>query len=318
MITALVVVVPVIVFLAIVWYAAVEMVSPPRRGLQEYHQTWLETPEKHGLRITSIISQRANSPCLIIEPQGQVSERGRILREQLADQELLPFGEVRANLVFFHGKTGRKENFLPIAERFCAVGFRCILIDLPGHGESKQKFTFYGAHEDEGKIGKLVLEEFAERYAFPAQPAHLWGMSMGGAYAAKSMRQDPDYWQAAVVICSFDSLSQVIDDQMTLLPNFTKPTAGKLLNFFSQKHCGFNYRKSEPKLWAVEVTTPVLVVHGTEDQVINIKLGKNLYESYASEFKKWLEVPGAGHEDILVTPMELYAEMTRWYFQQMN
>ena len=90
-------------------------------------------------------------PCLVCtpEPVDEFSKRAGIIREQLTDKgvSLKPAGEVIGTLLILHGRSGIKEDYLPVAERFCAVGFRCIIPDLPGHGNNPEPFTTYGVLE---------------------------------------------------------------------------------------------------------------------------------------------------------------------------
>ncbi len=126
---------------------------------------------------------------------------------------LRPFGEAFSNLVLLHGRNGRKEDLLPVAERFCAVGFRCVIPDLPAHGESPLKTVRFGNSDFEASLPGTVLEEAKERFHFPDEPAGLWGMSMGGAFArAASLPAAP--WKALVVVCSFDSLDSVVGQKV--------------------------------------------------------------------------------------------------------
>ena len=67
--------------------------------------------------------------------------------------------------------------------------------------------------------------------------------------------------------------------------------------------------------WVDKVSQPVLVVHGDNDQLIPASFGKALYESYRSEKKKWLTVKDGNHNNILITPMPLYAEMADWVLE---
>ena len=65
--------------------------------------------------------------------------RQRQLRAQLRTRGLaLPvYGNVHGTLILLHARKGRKEDLLPVAERFAAAGFRCLIPDLPAHGESR-------------------------------------------------------------------------------------------------------------------------------------------------------------------------------------
>ena len=44
------------------------------------------------------------------------------------------------------------------------------------------------------------------------------------------------------------------------------------------------------------VTAPVLVLHGTRDEVVPIEFGERLYEMIRAP-KRFLRLPGAGHND---------------------
>ena len=116
--------------------AGSEIASPSRRPLMDYHHDFLTNQTAHGMRIEPFMASDG-TPCLVVSPAGNPGERGGIIRKQLTERGLTlpPFGLVKGTLVLTHGRKGRKEDYLPIAERLCAVGFRCVIPDLPGHGE---------------------------------------------------------------------------------------------------------------------------------------------------------------------------------------
>lgn len=294
------------------WIASGQITSPPRRTLQNYHQAILNHPPKLGIEIITAFSQESRCPYLIIEPRGKISPRGKIIRAQVDPQKLHPFGDIIGNIILFHGRKGRKEDLLSVAERFCAVGFRCILIDLPAHGDHSEQFTHYGAHSLDGFIAQKTLEEAAAQFKFTQQPAHLWGMSMGGAYANKNLLETQDSWKSAIIVCSFDTLANTIDAKLSVLPTIIKTPYRRLIHTFVKKRSGFDYHRAQPKKWAAHITRPVMIVHGTADSLISSNQGHGLYNSYQSQDKQWVEVLDAGHDNILITPMPLYAEMAEW------
>ena len=71
-----------------------------------------------------------------------------------------------------------------------------------------------------------------------------------------------------------------------------------------------------PIEWVTAVRTPVMVVHGTADSLISDERGKALYDAYASINKRWVTVEEGTHQNILVTPMPLYAEMLEWLLEE--
>jgi hypothetical protein len=143
-----------------IWMAASELIAPERRSLQEYHREWLEHAAAHGLVIKRFDTAAARTPCLLVEPDAVAgpAERGRRLRDQLGElgHKLAPYGAVKGTLVLLHGRKGRKEDLLPVAERFCAAGFRCIMPDLPAHGENPIATVRFGTAEDEARRAETV------------------------------------------------------------------------------------------------------------------------------------------------------------------
>jgi hypothetical protein len=58
------------------------------------------------------------------------------------------------------------------------------------------------------------------------------------------------------------------------------------------------------------VRCPILIVHGTRDEVIPFAMGQRLYEA-APEPKTFLAVEGAGHNDVFLVGGEKYLETLR-------
>lgn len=198
----------------VIYWAGTEIASPPRRALMDYHREFLGNPTAHGMRVEKFTSS-GGAPCLVCfpDPQSKLGERGNKIREQLLARgiALSAPGETIGNLVLNHGRKGRKEEYLPIAERLCAIGFRCIIPDLPAHGEHPEKIATYGIRE--AGFDAKILDEVSARFEFEKQPAGLLGMSMGGAVAVHDAALPNNLWKALVIISSFDSFSPVIENQ---------------------------------------------------------------------------------------------------------
>ena len=141
-----------VAFSGVSYLSGSELASPTRRPLQDYHHAFLNNQTAYGIHITPFTASD-ETPCLIVTPDStqQLGERGAIIREQLKGRghALQPFGEVIGTLVLCHGRKGRKEDYLPIAERLCSVGFRCVIPDLPAHGEHPETIATYGIRENE-------------------------------------------------------------------------------------------------------------------------------------------------------------------------
>ncbi len=296
--------------------------SPPRKALQASHLERLQHPAIFGLRIRSRVGLQGDVPYLLVEPDAQagVGERGRKFRQQVAVKQLaLPaYGAMQGTIVLLHGRNIRKEDLLPVAERFVAAGFCCLIPDLPGHGESPLAAMAFGGSPFERSLPRLIVADAREHFALPTDPTALWGISMGGAVAVSAASESPHSWNALVVVSSFDALLPVMDRQV---PTKWKPAAAlayPLLDTMQWLRHRPTISTMQPRQWARQVKIPTLVVHGDRDAYIPIVQGRHLYDAIASTEKRWVTVPGGGHANVLGTAMLLYAEMGGWLLQTLR
>lgn len=307
---------------AILWKASTELTSPARRTLQDYHRDWLTKPAEHGITIQPFTASDGQVPCLLVLPDANagLSPRGEKLRRQLEDKgiTLAPFGQTIANLVFLHGRNGRKEDLLPIAERFCAIGFRCILPDLPASGESPIPIVHFGASDFEAALPGQVLDQAIKQFHLPNDPAGLWGMSMGGSFLAHAALRDPDRWKALVVVCSFDSLDTVVERKAATYLYGAAPLFTTIVKKLAVARGGIDPGTVQPAQWAAKISIPVFIAHGDKDALIKLEQGRSLYEAYASKDKVWTIVKDGDHDRILVTEHPLYAEMAEWFLKSLR
>lgn len=206
----------------LIFWAGSEIASPSRREVMDYHREYLTHPTAHGLVIRSFVASD-RTPCLVCtpDPSGTLGDRGVKIRQQLAERglRLAPPGTIQGTLVLVHGRKGRKEDYLPIAERLCAAGFRCVIPDLPAHGDHPATIATYGVREAD--LPARLLNEASRKFAFNPAPASLLGMSMGGSVSVHSAALPGAPWKALVVVASFDSFPKVIHGQASqfLIPD---------------------------------------------------------------------------------------------------
>lgn len=301
--------------LAAGWWAAGELAHPPRRTLQDYHREFLAAPTAHGVTLKSFTASDG-TPCVICEPlpQGTLGNRGQLVREQLLKKNLPlpPPGQIIGNVVLVHGRRGRKEDYLLIAERFCAVGFRCILPDLPAHGDHPATTATYGVNES--GIPALVLREAAAKFAFAPQPAGIMGISMGGAVSIRAAAKHEVPWRAAVFVSTFDTLEHVINHQASgHAGHWCGAVWQGITGWLYERKTGLPVSTANSAALLPDLTCPVLLAHGTADSVIPIECGRSLYAALPATLeKRWTEIPGADHDNVLITDFPIYAEMVEW------
>jgi len=304
-----------------VWGASGDLAAPARRPLQAYHAELLRDSAARGLAVRKFSCLRDTSACLLVEPDASTgpTPRQRQLRAQLRARGLaLPvYGNVQGTLVLLHARKGRKEDLLPVAERFAAAGFRCLIPDLPAHGESRTRTTKFAADAAESRLPAQLLAEARSKFALPREPAGLWGLSMGGAYAIRAAADEPKLWSSVVVVSSFDSLDGVVNDQLAPWVGPLAPQAAVTLERVVAARGGTHISQVSPLTWAPGVRAPTLVVQGEQDELISMERAQRLFDAFSAE-KRFVAVPGAKHANVLRTDMPLYATMAEWFVRTLQ
>jgi uncharacterized protein len=301
------------------WWAGNELASPARRALQDYHHEFLTAPSSHGVAVKPF-TLSDGTPCLMMEPlpDGRLGLRGEKVREQLQDRALPPPGQIIGTLVLVHGRKGRKEDYLLIGERLCAAGFRCLLPDMPAHGEHPVTTTTFGLREAE--IPGRVLAEAAARFGFPARPAGLLGMSMGGAVSVHAAALANHPWKTLVILSSFDRLETAIQKNVS---DHVGPTLGSVwqhaAGWFYEWKTGVSLSQIRSDLPAAKLNLPTMIAHGTTDSVVPMESGRRLFDALPKNLeKKWVEIPGADHHNVLITEFPIYATVARWMLEHVK
>ncbi|MDX9746298.1 MAG: alpha/beta hydrolase [Syntrophales bacterium] len=65
-------------------------------------------------------------------------------------------------------------------------------------------------------------------------------------------------------------------------------------------------------------SSPALVIHGGNDEIIGVNEGRALYEACPSERKHLIIVPGAGHNDLFMVAPDAYRAGLLWMKEALN
>ncbi len=89
--------------------------------------------------------------------------------------------------VFLHGLSANRRTMLYLASDFAGHGFRVYILDLPGHGDNRDEFTFARA----GECAAITTESLAQAAAIDPPKTVLIGHSMGGDIAIRMADRIP-------------------------------------------------------------------------------------------------------------------------------
>jgi pimeloyl-ACP methyl ester carboxylesterase len=220
---------------------------------------------------------------------------GRALPEPLATLVLEPAGPPKATVFVLHGIRDRKESMTGWGGHLTGLGYRAVLVDLVGQGQSRGDFLSYGVF-DARELSKLLDKAVG--------PIGVMGVSYGAATAIEWAAREPRL-KAVVAVAPFQSLRAVVPEYFRrlwpivsrLMPGFVVQIAvnraGKL--------AGFDPDEASPLEAIDKIRAPVLLIHGTADLNIPYQHSEALHaRAPASELQI---VPGANHIDLPDLPV---------------
>jgi abhydrolase domain-containing protein 17 len=182
----------------------------------------------------------------------------------------LPNPSARFTIWFFHGNAEDLGDDVPLLESLRALGFAVVGFDYPGYGDSTGRPTETSCYA----AARAVRSYLRDELHIPAERTLLYGRSLGGGVATQMAVEER--CGGLILQSAFTSAFRVLT-HWRLLP-------------FDQ----FDNLRKIPR-----VGCPVLVMHGTLDEVIGPWHGEALYAA-AREPKRSLWVPGATHNDFAV------------------
>lgn len=178
-------------------------------------------------------------------------------------------------VLLLHGNAGDISHRTPLAEGLLQQGMSVLLLEYRGYGASQGRPGEAGFLED----AKAGMDFLVQEVGSPDRVV-VFGRSMGGAVAAGLASIRPP--GALILEASFTSLEAMARRLYPILPRVL-------------------FRRLKGRFDTLQlvkgVTSPVLVVHGTGDEIVPFEMGEALLAA-APEPKAWLPVQGAGHNDV--------------------
>ena len=195
----------------------------------------------------------------------------------------VPAPEERGVLLFLHGNAGNISHRIDSIRIFRELGLSVLIVGYRGYGQSEGRPTEAGTYKDARAAWRYLREE----RAIPADRILIFGRSLGSAVAAWLGAREP---AAAVILESaFTSAPDLAAELLPWLPV-------RLLIRFDYDTRG-----------AVQsITTPLLVVHSRDDEIVPFRLGRAVFEA-ANAPKHFLEIRG-GHNDGFLRSHQAYVD----------
>ena len=175
-------------------------------------------------------------------------------------------------IIYFHGNAGSLRTWGFIAEDFISRKYDLAILDYRGYGKS------------EGKIkNEKMLHEDAENFYLqvmkrcPGGKTVIYGRSIGsGIASALALKHRPDM---LILESPYTSIPDLASFHYSIVPKFFVKYKLNVLDDVRNLTC------------------PLVIFHGTEDNIIPLEMSKKI-SSAANEKHKLILIEGGGHNDL--------------------
>jgi fermentation-respiration switch protein FrsA (DUF1100 family) len=187
----------------------------------------------------------------------------------------VPSAAPRGVVLFCHGNAGNNSHRLESLSLFHDLQLDTFIFDYRGYGKSGGRPSEQGTYRD----AEAAWDYLVQKRGVPPELIVVFGRSLGGAVAAYlATSRSP----AAVIIESaFTSIRDIGRELYPFLPIGILSTIR--YDTLSSVHA---------------VSSPLLVIHSKDDEMIHLHHGKRLFEA-ASEPKRFLVLAGTHNEGFL-------------------
>jgi fermentation-respiration switch protein FrsA (DUF1100 family) len=185
-------------------------------------------------------------------------------------------------LLWFHGNAENIGYGLDQMKALAKIGVNILAVDYRGYGKSAGKPDEAGVYRD----ADAAYDYLINQRHFRSQDIVIYGHSLGGAVAVNLASRRP--CGGLIVESSFTS-ARAMARRMFAVPAIAYVVKSRFDSL----------RKIR------DVRAPILIVHGTRDEVIPFAMGQQLFAA-APEPKRFYPIEGAGHNDVVEVGGESY------------
>ncbi len=176
-------------------------------------------------------------------------------------------------ILFCHGNAGNISHRLPTLQFLNSIGFKTLIFDYRGYGQSKGELSEESVYQD----AEYFYNWLINNKNIKPENIVIFGRSLGGAVAIDL---------ALKVACH----SLIIESSFTSAADMGK----KIFPFFPIKYI-LKY-KFDSISKVEKLKRPILIIHSPDDDIIPYEMGEKLYEK-ASQPKRFLKISGL-HNDL--------------------
>ena len=242
------------------------------------------TPEKNGLRFEEVVFPSRDGTAL-------------------SGWFIPAVGAAKGTILHLHGNAENMTSHFGFVDWLPAAGFNLFVFDYRGYGKSAGHPNRAGVYED----SCAALAYLRSRDDLDPTRLLVLGQSLGGALAIAMVGGGERLGVRGVVVeASFYSYRGIVRDSIAKMPFlsfFKTPLAQILIN-----------DDLSPAAYVGRIAPiPLLLIHGTEDEIIPFRHAELLLER-AKEPKTLWRIEGGNHTTAFVVPDSLYRRQLVEFF----
>jgi uncharacterized protein len=177
-------------------------------------------------------------------------------------------------ILYFHGNAGDLNGWKFVTEDFTALGYPILIIDYRGYGKSTGPISEEGMYAD----GEAAYEYLTQELHIKPEGILLYGRSIGTGVAVEMATRYPV--GGLVLESAYTSLGALANEKVPF--------------FFPSLYLRFRFNNLQK---ITKLTCPVVLLHGTQDELIPPAHSQRLLDAVKSK-KKLILVKGGGHNDL--------------------
>ena len=204
-------------------------------------------------------------------------------------------------MIMVHGYRGDGASIISPIKQMKKAGYNLLIPDLRGHGFSEGDYIGMGWDDREDIIqwSDYLLSKD------PHASIILYGVSMGGATVMDVAGEKlPHQVKAIIEDCGYTSVWDIFKAHIDM-NNIESEVALHMASLVTKIRAGYYLEDVRPIEQVKKSQTPMLFIHGAEDNFVPFSMVNELYNA-ATCPKEKLVIQGAGHANSCSVNSELY------------
>lgn len=214
---------------------------------------------------------------------------------QVADPQVADLYEPAPVLLYLHGARWNLSGSVARISRWNRMGFSVLAIDYRGFGKSVAADGSAPSEQRANEDAEAAWDHLT-RLA-PQSKRFIFGHSLGGAMATRLAASHPD------------AAGLILEGSFTSVPEMISETRWGFLPL------GFLVTQRFDSIDRInEVTVPLLVVHGSNDNIVPISMGERLFAA-AKAPKRFFRAEGGSHHNLTASFFDAYRQAVFEHFK---